>query len=400
MKYMILAVAALSSFTANAAQIHFYGSDNQEVSDAVIGEALGVAVTGLSPGEFCTVSGARTAGPVTFRSHAKFRVDGNGKIDMATAIPESGTYSKADRAGLFWSMVASPGDPSLKQGCTFTVKCGSKEVAKAELPTIILGPGIKSIVVKSGGLVGRLFLPADASGAHPAMITFGGSEGGAEGGYMSAAFLASHGFVALGLGYFNAPGLPKDLANIRLEYFEKAIKFLQARRDVNPEKIGVMGVSRGGELALLLGATFPQIKAVVGDVPSPIVFAGNPSDGSSQPAWIYKGKALSLVPLFTDLVKVKLTDGRTAYNNRPVFEVALKDKSAVASAFIRLENINGPVLLTGGEDDQVWPSCDFIKMAMNRLKEKQHPFADQSFCYPNAGHAFSGAPGFPMKCAN
>src|SRR3989304_3359183 len=62
---------------------------------------------------------------------------------------------------------------------------------------------------------------------------------------------------------------------------------------VGDQPIGIMGGSRGGDLALLLGATFPEFKAVVGNVPSGIVHAGISGGGLEEtyrrPAWTYRG---------------------------------------------------------------------------------------------------------------
>jgi hypothetical protein len=41
------------------------------------------------------------------------------------------------------------------------------------------------------------------------------------------AILASHGYAALSLGYFNVEGLPRGLVNIPLEYFENAIRWMR-----------------------------------------------------------------------------------------------------------------------------------------------------------------------------
>jgi hypothetical protein len=59
-------------------------------------------------------------------------------------------------------------------------------------------------------------LPASAPARRPALLIFGGSEGGLSG-TLIAALLAAHGYPALALAYFNAPGLPATLSDIPLE---------------------------------------------------------------------------------------------------------------------------------------------------------------------------------------
>ena len=66
------------------------------------------------------------------------------------------------------------------------------------------------------------------------------------------------------------------------------------------ERLGVTGLSRGGELALLLGTTFPQkVGAIVGLVPSGVVMPGFGSDpsASTRSAWSYEGSPLPFVPV-------------------------------------------------------------------------------------------------------
>ncbi len=128
--------------------------------------------------------------------------------------------------------------------------------------------------VEEDGLVGTLFSPS-TPGPHPAVITLGGAGGGlSEGG---AKTLASEGYAALALAYFGVDPLPPELVEIPLEYFERAIAWLQAQPEVDASRLAVVGDSKGAELGLLLGATYPKdIKAVVGYAPSAVVWQGIP----------------------------------------------------------------------------------------------------------------------------
>src|ERR687885_1057631 len=126
--------------------------------------------------------------------------------------------------------------------------------------------------VEREDLVGTLFYPA-TPGPHPTVLVFGGSGGGLREGGAEA--LASEGFAALALAYFAIDPLPRDLVEIPLEYFERAIAWLKEQPAIDGDRIAAMGNSKGGELALLLGATYPEdVKAVVGYVPSGIVWQG------------------------------------------------------------------------------------------------------------------------------
>lgn len=112
--------------------------------------------------------------------------------------------------------------------------------------------------IREDGLAGLLHTPA-GPGPHPGVLLLGGSEGGVPDNGV-AGLLASRGFAKLALAYFGADGLPGELVRIPLEYFGHAITWLSARPDVADGRVGVIGASRGGELALWLGATFPAAR--------------------------------------------------------------------------------------------------------------------------------------------
>ena len=116
--------------------------------------------------------------------------------------------------------------------------------------------------VREGGLVGTLFLPG-ASAPRAAVLALGGAGGGLSEG--AAETFAREGFAALALAYFGLDGLPRELVEIPLEYFEGAISWLRRLPKVGAGRVAVVGNSKGGELALLLGAAYPRnVGAVVG----------------------------------------------------------------------------------------------------------------------------------------
>jgi dienelactone hydrolase len=335
--------------------------------------------------------------------------DADGRIDTRTAVPLRGTYEGADVEGLFWSMTKLDA-PGPRTGWHVTVSEASgddsaamPELASADLSLQITAPGTTTVDVADDGLVGRLFLPAGASPASrpPVAVILSGSEGGLASTVMTSAALAARGYASLSLAWFGAPGLPQELAEIPLEYFQTAFQWLAARPDVDASRLAVVGVSRGGELALLLGATFPQVKAVVARVPSHIRWGGNPDDdgsgmeGPSRPAFTFGGKGLAYLESTGELDEVALPDGTTAFVNTPAFQrgLAAATPAQIASATTPIERTRGPILMIGGSDDQVWPSCDNVAAAMQRLRARKHAYADEAICAQGAGHGVTGEPG-------
>jgi len=243
--------------------------------------------------------------------------------------------------------------------------------------------------VRENGLVGSLFKPG-SPGPHPGIIVLGGSGGGLSSASYNAKMLASHGYAALALAYFNYELLPAWLIKIPLEYFGDAIQWMENHHDVTKNQIGVLGRSRGGELALLLGATFPELKAVVAYVPSHVVWEG----GWNMSSWTINGKQLDFVPRkITDKQKEALFK-KPPYRLTPRFLLNLQNTSAVEKAVIPVERINGPVLLISGEDDQMWPSTLMSEKVMKRLSRFKHPFPYYHLSYEGAGHII-GIPYYP-----
>ena len=248
--------------------------------------------------------------------------------------------------------------------------------------------------VEREDLAGTLFHPA-APGPYPAVVVFGGWGGGVREGGAEA--LASEGFAALALAYIGDDPLPRDLVEIPLEYFAGAISWLKAQPTVDADRIAVMGNSKGGELALLLGATYPEdVKAVVGYVPSAVVWQGTTSDQSSssldlRSSWSLGGEPLPFVrfasPLPSEMPWMTGFFFGAPMATGPIFyERALEDEAAVAAATIAVEKINGPVLVISGADDQLWPSTRLSEMVIERLEAHDHPFPYEHLRYEGAGH--------------
>ena len=335
---------------------------------APVDAPVSIRLTGLMPGQVATLSAEDVddAG-VTWVGEATFEADTRGAIDPATQEPRQGTYGGTDPMGLVWSAVplgASSGSrfysPALRpRPLAITAAVEATVVAHADLIRQVLAPAVTSTDLDDRGLYGRLFR-AEGDEPVPAVVVLGGSGGGLDPyALRDAALLASHGFAALALAYFGVAALPIKLSNIPLEYFADAIAWLQAHPGVRGDRLAVVGHSRGGELALLLGATYSQIRAVVSYVGSGIVFS---SPDGSTPAWTHRGEALPYATSFADA-------------------------ASWDQAVIPVERIDGPVLLLSAEDDRVWPSAELSEIAMDRLRRAGRSFADEHRRYPGAGHA-------------
>lgn len=214
-------------------------------------------------------------------------------------------------------------------------------------------------------------------GSYPTVLLFGGSGGRVREGAAEA--LVSEGFAAPALAYSGIDPLPRELVEILLEYFEEAIAWLKLQSTVDADRIAVMGNSKDGELALLLGATYPEdIEVAVGYVPSAVVWQEIPSDYrqayiSPKSSWASGGEPLPFLKFARHhRSEDDLDDGDSPQQAWPIeptfYEPALDDEAAVDAASIAVEKIKGPVLVISGTDDPVWPSTRLSEMVIERLK--------------------------------
>jgi len=158
--------------------------------------------------------------------------------------------------------------------------------------------------------------------------------------------------------------LPSALSEIPLEV---AVEGADELRSYGvPGRVGIVGMSRGSELALLAAAQWPErFGAAVGIAPSGVVNAGYGPDG---PGAHRGGRSMA-------------KRCRTSQGGTP--------------SVITVENILGPVVTLVGADDQVWPSSELIAPAMQRRQRSSHDGAAQ-VVFEGAGHQFFGYPGIPV----
>jgi dienelactone hydrolase len=337
----------------------------------LIDERFHVTLDGLQSGQEVTIRVDGNRGQ--WQSSAKYRSDDRGRVEIA------------DPMKLIWSATGErmpPGMPGAPvQPWTFTAETDGRVIATQTITRRATAANVRIVPVRERGLVGTALYPPGV-GPHPAMIVLPGSTGGIPGPGGFAGGLASRGYVVLALAYFNAEGLPPFLQNIPLEYFATAVEWLKSQPAVDAARLGVLGTSRGGELALLLGATYPHaFRVIVANVPSNVVWPGLSND-AQVPAWTLNGKPLPAVPGRFSAADLTIP-GRERFMKR------LRNPADVARAEIAVERIGAPVLMFSGKDDQLWPSDLFAARVVDRLKARQFKHPVEHYSYEGAGHAIT-----------
>ena len=341
-----------------------------------IDEALGIRVTGLEPNQEVTVRLSLALADRWSSSHASFVAPLDGTVDLGVLAPVGGTYAGVDAMGLFWSVgKAERRSPPTREdrGCAvISVELGGHVVARSTLFRSWARPEVRDFAVHDSGLVGQMYWRPDRP-PRPAVIVLGGSEGGlGRWSHLMAAGLASNGYNALALAYFGCETLPPHLSLIPLEYFQRALEWLAQHPGVDGDRLAVLGASRGGELALLLGATLPNLSAVVAYSPSHVVWSEIAFGfRRRRSAWSHGGSALPFVDI---QLPMSAAVAARVMDKRP-------------EAVIPVERIKGGVLAISGDNDTLWPSSLMAERVMQRLREHNHPHPAEHLRYTKAGHA-------------
>lgn len=349
---------------------------------ALLDQPVRVSLTGLPADHPVTVAATATdAAGVSWSSSAAFRSGRDGTLSLDRA-PASGSYSGANPMGLFQLMTPddakSYGFAAPLTG-TYQVELAAvvdgRKVATAtavrQSPGAV-GVTTRTLTVPADGVYGVLNRPKDSPTRKPALLVFGGSEGGLS--YpvrIKAALLAARGYPTLALAYFDAPGLPKDLAAIPLEYFRTALTILRAQPGVDPHHLLVTGASWGGEGSLLVAATYPDlVGGVIAEVPNSYVDVAPFS--TERSSWTLHGKELPFAP-------------------RRQFGAPAADVDP--RAYVPVGRIRGPIVLACGELDVVWPSCRNVDDVVARLHGRRGVTVLR---YADAGHYIGAYPPYTV----
>ena len=351
------------------------------VEGALVDREDGIEVRGAPPGARVELHTQCTLGDERWDTTADFVADSHGRVDTAAVAPVAGDWSDVDPFGAYWSVdiehpLAGFGEEPLH--VTASASCdGTTEQAswlRAWSP-----PGTKETSWEGNGVVGRLVRPARMHDC-PAVVVLPGSGGGL-GSLGIARLLAGHGMAALPIGFWNLPALPEAMLDIDVEVVAQAARHLRAQDHIPDHPVTVIGVSRGGELALLAGAHLPE------DVGSTVSVVG------SAAPWGAFGKDVDV-----NLPAWRLGGAPVAklWEDPANPDAVLDDPEAVAAAAIPVERTRGRVLLLSGAADQLWPATRLSDIAVRRART--HGAADrvEHVVYPDAGHQTAGPPGVPV----
>ena len=368
-------------------------------ADALIDVPRQIRVEHVAPGATVEITALTRRNGVVWQAQAAYTAGEDGVVDLTREAPVSGDYTGLSPMGLIWAQSPEDGksreyfnQPVTDALVTDVVARVEGAEARASFTQRLASDGVTRVEVREEGLVGTLYLPAgSAPGSHPAVMILNGSGGGIN--EPRAALYASRGYAAFALAYFKAPGLSDYISNTPLEYFQTGLRWLRKKVQPKHDFVAISGQSRGGELVLLLGATFPkEVSAVVAYVPGAVVHSGqnacDPKIGREGPTWLLGGKPVPHVwENNRTATWAPFDEGPAPHRHEKAILTALQDPDAVARARIRVEDIEGPVMLLSGTDDGSWPSSLYSKMVQDKLVEVQHPYPVKWLDYEDGGHS-------------
>lgn len=335
--------------------------------DTLSTQPFAIRVTGAAAGEAVTLGlSATDANGVQWSSSATFSADRSGRVNTATSTATGGDYRGVKEMGLFDALHSSVGATVpfyWRVSATFftvTAQSSGRSTVEAGAFRSLFGPGVtcRQESLAGQGFDGQFCAPSGARRG-PAIMQIGGSQGGINA--LLGPPIASAGYPVLDIGYFKLPGLPPTLSNIPLEYFAKALRWLDRQPQVNPKQVFVMGGSRGSEAAELLGVHYPTlVHGVVALSPSAIAFGSYPAGAGA--AWTFQGQPVPYSSSFSA--------------DSPVQD---------AAADIQVQQIHGPILFACGEKDEEWTSCAYAREMMRRLDASHDHHAHKLYAYPDAG---------------
>ncbi|XP_067686451.1 acyl-coenzyme A thioesterase 1-like [Haliotis asinina] len=351
---------------------------------ALVDEKISITVSNLRPLQRVTVQVWVEEGKAVFSSCGHFLADQQGQADIDQHASLGGTYRGVDSMGLFWSLKSVPGiskDPCLRKvdvttPLVFRLCVIDDHILwnNLQLPTTVVlvtdtlqrwykHSSVRRIEVREGSIRGTLFLPM-GEGQFPGVLDMFGSVGGLI--EFRSALLASRGFASFGLAYLRYDDLPSSVADIDFDYFLCVVEWLAFHPSVQPGGIAVIGTSKGGELAFLLGMSTNLVKALVNIGGAP-VYGLDDLKRCGQPFW--KG--------------FKMNESKLIYTDEGVY---LKDAACYDSEIIPAWTNNAKILYLCGEDDGVWRT-DFANALIEACPEEKRKNIEL-IIYPGTGHLF------------
>ncbi|XP_063070575.1 acyl-coenzyme A thioesterase 1-like isoform X2 [Engraulis encrasicolus] len=392
-------------------------------------EPLEVIIRGLCPKQTVRLLAEVTDDKgMKFQSSAVYQASERGEVSTESSPSLGGTYIGVEPTGLLWSLTpASPHNNFTCLDASRPLSVDMKVVSHDEPEDVLakvthqrrfMKYGAERRVVTDGRLRGTLFIPP-GPGPFPGIVDLYTLRGGpAE---PRASLLANKGFVVLALAFFRYKDLPKQVGQLDLEYFEEGVNFLKQQPKVNifmfvflmtvfnlcltrkspiesqrfflqrilakkqqvkDGGVGIISISKSGDLALSMAAFLSTVRAAV-TINFCCFNVGFPL--------AYKG---TVIPAFLpDPQKIVTTDQGLADISQIMPAPSTKEALASAIPFERATDCH--FMFVAAEDDKNWDSVLYAELAAQRLRDHGKGENVEVVRYPRTGH-FLDVPHMPF----
>ncbi|MBR4162336.1 MAG: acyl-CoA thioester hydrolase, partial [Solobacterium sp.] len=186
--------------------------------------------------------------------------------------------------------------------------------------------------------------------------------------------------------------------NYPLERFEKAISVLHEK---GTEKIGIIGASTTGMLALVASSYYPDITLTIALSPSDFVMEGFYQDGKdgmherpgdNESSVSYQGKPLPYLPYayrhpeYWQKIQEETKGSGNFISSINMFNESERLHPLQEEEKIKVERIKGKIIFVGAKDDVLWDTCKYIQRMEERLRTLPHECTWESLLYIHGTH--------------
>lgn len=186
--------------------------------------------------------------------------------------------------------------------------------------------------------------------------------------------------------------------NYPLERIETAVAWL---KDHGNKKVGIVGASTTGTLALTAASYFPDITLTIGITASDFIWQGfmdGNKDGCKEwpvpgeSLFSYKGEPLPYMPFvyqhpeYWHVVEAETKKHKDMINSRKLFDDSEAAHPLTEDEMIKVENIKGRLMLIGAADDALWDTTKYIHRMEERVNSKPHDCKVEALTYEHGTH--------------
>ncbi|MDN5215199.1 acyl-CoA thioester hydrolase/BAAT C-terminal domain-containing protein [Fulvivirgaceae bacterium BMA12] len=229
-----------------------------------------------------------------------------------------------------------------------------------------------------------LLITQDSNLSNPIVVFVPGSTGG----YLPNKYaypLVKNGYDVLSIAYTGINNLPNRIEEIPLEYFHAIISWAREELHGEDRKIVLLGPSRGAELSLLYASTYDNINGIIAYSPSCLVVPEslfNRNQDELKSSWTLNGIPIPFAP-----IKVLPEEGGFI-DFVSYYTPLLENEEILDSSMIAVAQIQCPVLLLSGTEDEVWPSTKMANLIESRMRNADPAAQIKNIAYRDAGHQF------------